>query len=399
MANRIQLILRDKRWQLFLLFWVVNVVLSIVYKFYYYHTGQHLHYTWLPDMLFFLLLIIAISPKENGLVLVGVFSLLLFKIIGSWSIASHYPNDIDLYKDVIKTWMGYVYIFPLFLLLSNGVEKKPIEIPKYVKHGFVVLAGGLACSVFVGLLIKAKVFQTYLNPNRFGISGFLYPSSYVSYFYILSISATYLLHKRVPAKRTYSILLYTLSLAALLSGTKSTYLFLLVFYTLYIIDKQYYRKKWLWAILGAIGLLLVYFRHKLASVFSVLLELYQKEDFLTFALSYRNIYAQSTWVFIQENWTWVNYLFGGLDNVNQLTEMAFIDLFLNFGILGSGLFIILYYRLIIRLLDWSPMHMVVAISIIILIAIGGNFFDRIHLAYWLALLLLLNQKGKSKTPI
>lgn len=395
MENKVQILLQEKRWQLFLIFWVVNVVLAIVYKFYYYHTWQHLHYTWVSDMLFFLLLIIAIPRKKNSLAILGIILLLLCKSIGSWTIAPYYPNHFDLYKDVAKTWMGYVYIFPLFLFLSDVAADRPIVIPKFIKHGFVVLAGGFAMSAFVGLLVNAHVLHTYPNPTRFGISGFLYPSSYVSYFYILSIFSTYLLHKRMPSKKVYSILLYTLSLAAILSGTKSAYLFLLLFYTFYIIEQQYYRKKWLWAILGAIGLLLVFLRHKLASLFSVLLELYQKEDFLTFALSYRNIYAQGTWAFIQENWTWVNYLFGGLDNVNQLTEMAFIDLFLNFGILGTSLFLYMYYRLIIRFLQWSPMNIMVAISILLLIAIGGNFFDRIDLVYWLVLLLLLQTKSST----
>lgn len=393
MGSKVRILLQDKRWQLFLIFWIVNVVVSIVYKFYYYHTGQHLHYTWVPDMLFFLLLIMAIPPKENGLVLIGMLSLLLFKVIGSWTIAPHYPNGIDLYKDVIKTWMGYVYIFPLFLFLSKVTEEKSIVIPKYIKHSFVVLAGGFAFSVFVGLLFDGHIFHTYPNPTRFGISGFLYPSSYVSFFYIFSISSAYLLHRSMPSKKVYPILLYTLSLAAIFSGTKSAYLFLLVFYTLFIIQKGYHREKWLWLLLSALILILVGLRHKLASVFYVLLELYQKEDFLTFALSYRNIYAQSTWAFIQENWTWVNYLFGGLDNVNQLTEMAFIDLFLNFGALGFGLFMYLYYRLITRYLHWSTMSLVMAVSILILIAIGGNFFDRIHHAYWLVFLFLLQVKN------
>ena len=394
MGNKVQIVLQDKRWQLFLVFWIVNVVLSIMYKFYYYHTGQHLHYTWVPDMLFFLLLILAIPPKENGSVIIGIFSLLLFKAIGSWTIAPHYPNEIDVYKDVIKTWMGYVYIFPLFLFLSKVAEKKSLVIPKYVRQGFIVLAGGFALTVFVGLVFNAHIFHTYPNPTRFGLSGLLYPSSYVSFFYILSISSAYLLHRSMPSKKVYSILLYTLSLAAIFSGTKSTYLFLLVFYTLIIIEKGYYQKKWLWLLLGALVLLLVVFRHKLASVFYVLLELYQKEDFLTFALSYRNVYAQGTWTFIQENWTWVNYLFGGLDNVNQLTEMAFIDLFLNFGALGFGLFLYLYYRLITRYLRWSTMGLVMAASILLIIAIGGNFFDRIDHEYWLVFLLLLLVKNK-----
>lgn len=395
MGNKLQLVLQNKRWQLFLVFWVINVVFSIIYKFCYYHTGQHLKYTWVPDMLFFLLLILAIPRKENGLVLMGILFLLLFKIIGSWSIASSYPNTIDLYKDVVKTWMGYVYVLLLFLFLSPTSNQIPVVIPKYVKQAFVVLAGGFALSVFVGLVLRTYVFNTYTGTNRFGISGFLYPFSYVSYFYMLSITSVYLLHKRMPSNKVYSILLYILSLAAIFSGTKSTYLFLIVFYAVFVIDKQYYRKKWLWLTLSGVLLLLVFFREKLASTFSLLVELYQKEDFLTFALSYRNVYARSTWLFVQEDWTLVNYLFGGLDNVNQLTEMAFIDLFLNFGIIGTGLFLYFYYRVILRFLQASPVNITIAVGILLLIALGGNFFDRVYLAYWLVFLFLLLKRNNN----
>lgn len=394
MGRKMQVMLQNKNWQLFLIFWIANVVLSIAYKVYYYHTGNHLHYTWLPDMLFFVLVVLTVASKEYSLAFLGALLLLLFKAVGSWSIASYYPNKLDLYKDVIKTWMGYIYIFPLFLFLYKAGDKSSIEIPKYIKHTFVIIAGAIVLSVFVGLIFPVHIFYTYPNPSRFGISGVLYPSSYVSYFYMISIVSTYLLHKRIPSKKVYTILLYTLSLAAIFSGTKSIYLFLLVFYTLFVVDNQYYKKKWLWALVGFVSLGLVVIRHKLASVFHVLVELYRKEDFITFALSYRNIYAESTWLFVQENWTWKNYLIGGLDNVNQLTEMAFIDLFLNFGILGTSVFLLLYYRFIIRHIKWSLVNLVITICIVILISVGGNFFDRVYLAPWLVILFLLQAKEK-----
>lgn len=392
MKNKMQTLLQNKKWQLFLIFWIVNVSLSIAYKFYYFHTGDHLQYTWVPDMLFFMLILLAVFSKQNSLVLLGMLFLFLCKAIGSWFIAAFYPNQVDLYKDVIKTWMGYIYIFPLFLFLTKTATYNSIKIPIYIKQAFVVIAGAFALTVFIGLAFPAHVFHTYPNPTRFGISGLLYPSSYVSYFYVFSIPAVYLLHKRTPSQKIYSILLYTLSFAALFSGTKSTYLFLFVFYILFIIDKQYYRKKWLWALVGVVVFGLFAIRHKLVSVFHVLIELYQKEDFITFSLSYRNVYAQSTWFFVQENWTWKNYLFGGMDNVSQLTEMAFIDIFLNFGVLGTGVFLYLYYRIIIQHIKWSYINLVIAICIVLLIAIGGNFFDRIYLAYWLVLLFIMQTK-------
>lgn len=398
MISKVQSILKNKTWRFFLIFWVINILLSVLYKFYYYHTGNHLLYTWMPDMLFFIFMLLAVCSKENTFGFLGVLMLLMFKVVGSLSIASFYPNQLDMYKDVIKTWMGYTYIFPLFLFLSKTKSKTYLRIPDYIIKAFVIIAGTFALSTFIGLIFPSHVFHTYKNPNRFGVSGLLYPSSYVSYFYMISIMLTYLLQEHFTSKKTYTILLYILSLAAIFSGTKSTYLFLILFYITYIIDKKYYTKKWLWMVAVAVIFGLITIRHKLASLFHVLVELYQKEDFITFALSYRNIYAQSTWLFIQENWSWRNYLFGGLDNVNKLTEMAFIDMFLNFGILGVALFLYLYYRLIIRHIKWSYSSFILTTSMVLLIAIGGNFFDRVYLAYWLALLFFLQIRKKDITP-
>lgn len=394
MGNRLLTILNDKRWEVFLFFWIVNVLLSSIYKYYYYSTGEHLQYTWIPDMLFLLLLIISLFYKRSFLAIVGIFFLLLSKGIGSNSIADFYPVEMDMYKDIVKSWMGYVYVFPLFLFLKKDPTESIINIPEKVKIFFLILVSFFVASVFLALVHKAYIFYTYTNPERFGISGFLFPSSYVSYFYILSIMVTYLLHKQLPSDKKYAIFIYILSAAAIFSGTKTTYLFLLVFYSIYILDNKYYQKKWFWVMISGLIITTTLLRQKIASIFSVLIELYQKEDFLTFAMSYRNVFAQDTWQFIQENWTWVNYLFGGLDNVNQLTEMAFIDLFLNFGIFGTCLFIYLYYKLILQSLRWTPILFVLAIGLLLLIAIGGNFFDRTYLAYWLVFLFLLQQKSK-----
>src|SRR5690625_7502167 len=150
--------------------------------------------------------------------------------------------------------MWYIYFFPLFLFLYKAGDKSSIEIPKYIKHAFVSIVVSIVLCVFVGLIFPLNIFYTYPNPSRFGISGVLYPSSYVSYFYMISIVSTYLLHKRIPSKKVYTILLYTLSLAAIFSGTKSIYLFLLVIYTLFVVDNKYYKNRWLWALVGFVSL-------------------------------------------------------------------------------------------------------------------------------------------------
>lgn len=211
---------------------------------------------------------------------------------------------------------------------------------------------------------------------------------------MLSISITYLLHKYLPTHRKYLVLLFTLSLAALFSGTKSTYLFLLLFYTLYVVEKKYYKKKYFWLFFTGIMICIFSMYSKLVSVFSVLVDLYEKESFWTFALSYRDQSLQSSLLLVKENWTWINYLFGGLNNTSQLTELAFVDLFLNFGILGSLAFFLLYLYCILKKLAWTPWYLALGLGILLLIALGGNFLDRIYLAYWLVLYYSIAYKAR-----
>src|SRR5690625_5596528 len=103
MGRKMQVMLQNKNWQLFLIFWIANVVLSIAYKVYYYHTGNHLHYTWLPDMLFFVLVVLTVASNDYSFVFVGALLFLLFYAVGSWSISSFYPNILYLFKAVINT--------------------------------------------------------------------------------------------------------------------------------------------------------------------------------------------------------------------------------------------------------------------------------------------------------
>ena len=397
MITKVKNCLLRYKWQLFLVFWLANVVLSIVYKFYYYYTGNHLQYTWVSDMFFLMFLFIAISKKENKWIFISIAFLLLCKIIGSTSITSFYQTDFQLYKDVIKTWMGYVFLFPLFLFLIDNQQQtnQQLVIPSYMQKSFVMVAGGLAISVFVGLIFKSYVFYTYTGTERFGFSGFIYPFSYVSYFYMLSIPTTYYLHKHLPKEKMFLVLLYVLVLAAIFAGTKSTYLFLLFFCFLLILDRALYKNKWFWVTsVGALVLTLLIHK-KILQIFLVLVDLYEKERFWTFALSYRDFKIHNNVIFVQENWTWANYLFGGLNNSTQLTEMAFVDLFLNFGGLGTILFLYLYYHYILKRLVFTPFNLAIGVGLLILIGLGGNFFDRVYLAYWLVLYFLTQMKFTS----
>lgn len=381
------------RWFVFIFFWMLNFLLGVLYKYHYLTTTKHLSYTWIPDAIFFTYLIFHLIREKQIKVLASIGLLLLFKFIGSYGLYEDYESPYYFFRDVFKTWMGYVYIFPLFLFLKPLAIKFSNRIPKALNLSLIYWSLFIVLGVILGYFIDVYFFRTYESWERFGIAGWLFPSSYVSYLYIFLLLILYSLSIQNSNKKIYKYLLALVSLAALFSGTKTVYAFLFSFFMIISVKYKLYRKAYFLACI-AIGLIgLGLFREKLSQSFSVLINLFKEEDVLTFILSYRNHNFIETWNTLKSDWGVGNYLFGGVNNRTQLTELAFPDLFFNFGLLGSLLFIFTYYQVVFKALNWNIYKLVFLILCVLLIAMGGNFFDRIAIAYLLVILYYLHYKS------
>lgn len=383
------------KWNIFIFFWMLNFVIGVYYKFHYFTKAEHLHYTWIPDTIFFLSLIYYLIKENEFKVLSSIGLLLLFKFLGSFSLYSTYESLYYFVRDVFKTWMSYVYIFPLFIFLKPVLTaKSKNQIPKLLDLSILIWSLIIVLGVFLGYFINTYFLKTYESLERFGISGWLFPSSYVSYLYMLLLIILYSLSIQYPIKKTYKYLLFLVSLAALFSGTKTVYAFLISFYAIISLKTKVYKKAYFigFFLIGVLSL--IFFRENLLQSFSVLVNLFKEEDLLTFVLSYRNHNLIYTWDILKLDWGTWNYLLGGINNRTQLTELAFADLFFNFGALGSILFILTYYQVILRFIEWNLDKIVFFTLCVLLIAMGGNFFDKIATAYLLSILFYLHYKPK-----
>ncbi|WP_430812595.1 MULTISPECIES: hypothetical protein [unclassified Carboxylicivirga] len=64
----------------------------------------------------------------------------------------------------------------------------------------------------------------------------------------------------------------------------------------------------------------------------------QEADLLTMITSFRNLLILERLPAVFENWSWYNYLFGGVNPATSFVEMDMIDMFTYGGIVGSGIY-------------------------------------------------------------
>lgn len=392
--NRLENIINKKAHTIFIVFWGLSILGTLVYKYNLsIRTFDHTQLTWIPDFIFLSIILIWALKRKYYFLPLSLIVLLIFKSIGSLTILGEYSEKIDLYKDVVKTTIGYTFIFFVFAFLRTFDAKKLKKTFDFFKI-LSLVAYGL---IFLGALFSISFFKTYLGV-RFGYSGFLYPSSYASYFIIISVLIHYFYSIKIEKQSLVYLLLA--SIAGLLVGTKAVYLFLFLFWGIYFIKHKLYNYKTFWAFITISILSFVLFFEKIFSFlkekFAVLFELFENNSILTFVLSYRDISFKKATTFISDNWEVYNFIVGGVNRKELLVEISLFDLILNFGLLGSILFILFYYFNIIKHIQRKTHVYLLLGSLLMITFLSGNFFDRLYLAYPLAFFFAIISKKQSK---
>lgn len=387
-----KLFLQKYRHLIFISFFVLGLFLTVIYKYnirtirYNFHTP----FTWIPNIILYgiALWYLFYLKKYKPLFVIALLS--ISKLLGSFLLLYHYQDKLEFFKETMITISSYT--FPIILIgfldtISKSQLKKIINIFKWISLVVFLI-------IIFGTLFPHPFFKTY-NKIRFGFSGILYPQSYASYFLICSISILYIYRQRVQKINTIFIIIGIL--ASLLLGTKSAYLFSSSFLVFLFFKNRIYLKKQFF--IGAplflifIGIFYKQIKDFLILKFETLIELYTKNDLITFILSYRNYNLEKAVTFIKSQWNIVNYLFGGINRKTYLVEMGFVDLFLSFGILGTLLFIYLYTEYFFKKLARSSDIIFLLSVIFIVVFIGGNFFGKLSISYLITLFYLVSKKN------
>jgi hypothetical protein len=114
----------------------------------------------------------------------------------------------------------------------------------------------------------------------------------------------------------------------------------------------------------------------------------EKKGMLTMLFSYRNLLFTDCFIpYITENWTLLNFIFGGAEFNLYRTELELIDLFWFFGVFGSAIYLYLlnnYFLDIKNLIKIKPVMFIFFISLL-----AGSFLSSVPVMTFLFVLLFL----------
>lgn len=374
-----------KKYVLFSVFFCLNIFLILIFKLNYFIFEKYTSFLWLPDFIFFIYLLKENFRKKEIKLFLKVFLVFfIFKLIGSLTVFNHYSNIKLFILDVIRTPLNY--FFPILLYLSFKDLKKENVKKIFYCYKFVLFA--VILTIISGFLFSITVFKTY-HGNRFGYSGILFWSSFASYFTIINLLILYFYNKKIE---NVKLLLFISFLISFLIGTKTVYLFLGIFALYYFIDNKLYKLKRSYFFLSSFFLIIFLFKIKLIhyfkNTFQVLIDLYNNNDFTTFIFSYRNLKLHNIIDFTSKNWSFVNYLIGGVNRKEMIAELSLIDFLLNFGFLGLiSYFILIFY--FVRKKIHLKFDKFIFIVLFLVTILAGNFFNNTAIAYPLVLFLIL----------
>lgn len=311
-------------------------------------------------------LLINYKKIPNKYFLIG---LLVCFCIGQITLENYFNSDsiLNFFK----------YMFPIILFLYFFV--KPItSTPK--KTLFKVFESIIIFNTFLiilGFIFNIAYFETYMAGNRFGYNGLLYSSSSASYIYIISLFYFLIKLKKQFFSRWESIFIL---IGSIIIGTKT--IFITIFFILFIYFKKYWKVKIKNLIPYIIGFIIMCFGYLY----------YYKLNSFTSILSYRDqIFLNKTIPYIKDNWSIVNYFFGGVQDFTTRSQMGFFDVFYFFGFIGGLIYVTAYFKSYVSF----KMNYVFLMFLTILIPaifIAGNFFMYTTIALYMMVI-----KEKIKT--
>ncbi len=121
--------------------------------------------------------------------------------------------------------------------------------------------------------------------------------------------------------------------------------------------------------------------------YPVLYSVYKENDVFTMLFSLRNIsFSQNFIPYIKNNWTFINYLFGGAEFNKHRVEFEIVDFFWFFGIVGTIIFFYIINKCVIRfksILEYKPI-----IIIIFITNLAGSFFSSVPVITFFYVLIL-----------
>lgn len=298
--------------------------------------------------------------------------------------------------DALKNFgmfIKYIYIFILFFGFKKLAKEESLMSMFWVLK-FIFLF--VFASIILGFIFDTPEFRTY-GTNRFGYCGVLNKPSDTSYFLIMAFLFFEIFKEKFRYNYFYLLLCVV---CALISGTKASLLFLVFFIIYKYLNKDFKPNKaqisgMLTSILIFSIVAFVFMKKTLLNTYSIFQNLYEKEGIISALTSFRSRKFKEYIEIYNQEWTWLNYLFGGKTGYYNIIEFDFVDLIIFFGIAGSILYPWLYYKIIFKY--YLPRYNLLIFSLITISALSGQFFHNTNITLFFApiTVLLLKWQGNS----
>lgn len=310
--------------------------------------------------------------NKTRLIFLSLFGLIfgLF-LLGQFTFPDKGPTyslmeNISIFNKYFFTFIIYFAIYKL-----NSVPDKFDKLIRILENIF--LFNSLAA--ITGFILQIDLLKTYYDiPYRSGFNGFIPVQNESTVFYFLSVSYFYYKHFIL---KDQSLRFYVILASALILGTKGIYLYLALLLFFHFIYHSNVKTKLI--AMGLILLLAAGISWYLTTEHSkIALEYFisriESKGWIYTLLSGRNVFIATKGAAVLDNWSWVNYLVGGQDQMNSLIEMDLIDLFLFMGIIGGGLYLSLFTFSLFRFNILKPYYFFFTLSFFLLAFWSGHFF-------------------------
>ena len=382
---------------IFGLIFIVFVVSDFISKTGYQNKNDLVHTSQIIKGIFQLLAVAFIiknyTPKYKAVYL-SVASLFFLHCLGLVFLNSEYSFFQNIKSNiVIINW--YLFVFVLFLSYKIYIEK-------YNRFSEAILSFLRTCfelyfylnliAVIIGFFGNYELFSAYEISSRFGFIGLMRNVSHASYIAIIYIIYFYYLNENNSSgKNRLNLFLSVLFIFFL--ATKAVLLFFILFIAFVL-----YRKSKIFFLVAMPLFFLMVFLSKdyILNIFlpefsPVLHEVYTNDGLITMLTSLRSKQFTELFIpYIAEKWGLMNYLFGGLDSSLRKIEFELIDFLLTFGITGTIIYLLTFFKYIIPI-DFIRKHTLL-LALLMVVFFAGSFFSSIPvMTIFLAFYILTNK--------
>jgi len=306
-------------------------------------------------------------------------------------------SDIELKHFLLnlEIFNNYVFIILLFLFIKKKQEfffNQERKIAKLFElFEYFILINSII--IIIGFIFQIEFFRTYyIGGDRFGYSGLFSKQSTAKYFYMIAL-AFFIYNRKFSIEKIISFII--IIIAAILTGTKATFLFVILLIPYLLLFYNFKYKKPMLIFLICLGGVVMIYSNTIISY--VLLKsptfapIVQEKGIITALFSYRDVLFKEHFIdVLNKKWGITNYLFGGtgISKEYYRTGFAIIDLFMVFGVIGGVIYVLLYFKTVL-LIKFNPKSIYLIVAFFSIISISGNFLPNASIAIYM---LFLNIK-------